>query len=211
MSVVHLDEHATARDPDPFAGPDNPMRRLTRAQATGEPWTGADAVRVRTLFDEMAPAWSEKHVDADKAAPVVDALDRGTVPLDGRWLEVGSGTGAGARIVSTRVDSLICTDLSEQMLLHAPDVAPRVRSDASSLPFATDSVDAVLLINMILFPAEIDRVVRPNGVVVWVNTLGDQTPIHLPPEDVVAALPGAWTATTARAGTGFWAVARRAS
>ena len=72
-----------------------------------------------------------------------------------------------------------------------------------------DSFDAVLLINMLLFPHEIDRVLRPGGTLLWVNTLGDQTPIHLPAADVLAALPGEWHGTTARAGTGFWLVARR--
>jgi hypothetical protein len=45
---------------------------------------------------------------------------------------------------------------------------------------------------------------------VWVNTLGDQTPIHLPPGDVERALPGDWNGVTARAGTGQWTVLRRA-
>ena len=65
------------------------------------------------------------------------------------------------------------------------------------------------MINMLLFPHEVDRVLRPDGVIVWVNTLGDQTPIHLPPDDVVAMLPGEWDGRTARAGTGFWLTARR--
>jgi hypothetical protein len=68
----------------------------------------------------------------------------------------------------------------------------------------------MLLVNMLLFPAEIDRVVQRRGVVVWVNSLGDQTPIHLPPGEVLDALPGTWRGLTARAGTGFWLVARRA-
>jgi hypothetical protein len=106
---------------------------------------------------------------------------------------------------------LVCTDISEQMLLHAPDIAPRVRADSSLLPFADNSFDAIVLINMLLFPAEIDRLLRDDGVVVWVNTLGDQTPIHLPAADVVDALPGTWSGITARAGTGFWVTARRAS
>ncbi len=127
----------------------------------------------------------------------------------GAWLEVGSGTGAGARVLTPRVTSLVCTDLSEQMLLHAPDLAPRVRSDASVLPFADDCFDAILLVNMLLFPREIDRLLRDAGVVVWVNTLGDQTPIHLPPADVLDALPGEWAGITARAGSGFWLTVRR--
>lgn len=207
--LTELAAHPEASDPDPFAGPDHPMRRLTRAQAFGEPWTDDDAARVQQIFDARASDWSEDHVDPVKAAPVDDALDRGEVPLDGTWLEVGSGTGAGARVLTPRVDRLVCTDLSEQMLLHAPDLAPRVRADASALPFGQDQFDAILLINMLLFPSEIDRLLRAHGVVVWVNTLGDQTPIHLPPADVLDALPGTWTGLTARAGTGFWLTARR--
>ncbi len=209
--LTELTDHPAASSPEPFAGPDHPMRRLTRAQAFGEPWTDDDAARVQQIFDGMASAWSEDHVDPTKAAPVEDALDRGQVPLDGNWLEVGSGTGAGARVLSPRVGRLVCTDLAEQMLLHAPDIAPRVRADASALPFGDDRFDAILLINMLLFPSEVDRLLRRDGVVVWVNTLGDQTPIHLPPADVLDALPGQWSGITARAGTGLWLTARRAA
>ncbi|MEM9747325.1 MAG: class I SAM-dependent methyltransferase, partial [Actinomycetota bacterium] len=127
----------------------------------------------------------------------------------GEWLELGSGTGAGARVLEGRVGSLVCTDLSFEMLRHAPDLAPRVRADATSLPFADDRFDAALLINMLLFPTELLRVLRPSGTVVWVNTLGDQTPIHLSIDDVADALTAvdglARTGLTARAGTGFWA------
>jgi len=208
--IERLPDHSSTHDPESFAGPDHPMRVLTRRAALDGEWAGEDADRVADVFDAMAEDWSAKHVDDTKAAPVLDALDRGGVPLDGAWLELGSGTGAGTRILHDRVASLVASDLSTEMLRNAPGhLAPRVRSDASRLPFAADRFDAVLMINMLLFPDEVDRVLRPDGVVVWVNTLGDQTPIHLPADDVVAALPGPWDAVTARAGTGFWAVARR--
>ena len=208
--LTQLPDHPEATDPEPFAGPDHPMRTLTRAKAFGEAWEPSDSSRVQEIFDAMAESWSETHVDPVKAAPVDDALVRGEAPLDGRWLEIGSGTGAGARILTGRVGSLVCTDLAAEMLRHAPDLAPKARADASRLPFPDRSFDAILLINMLLFPTEIDRVLEANGTVVWVNTLGDQTPIHLPPFDVLEALPGAWTGVTARAGTGFWLTATRA-
>ena len=63
---------------------------------------------------------------------------------------------------------------------------------------------------MLLFPDEVDRVLAPDGPLIWVNTLAEETPIHLMPEEVVAALPGAWRAVAGRAGTGLWCVARRA-
>jgi SAM-dependent methyltransferase len=203
-------DHPSTVDPEPFAGPDHPIRRRTRAVADGQPWTIDNARRMAELFDSMAADWSTEHVDETKAAPVLDALERGDVPIDGDWLEIGSGTGAGTRLLAHVVGSLVATDLSAEMLRHAPrELAPRVRSDASSLPFPNGSFDAVLMINMLLFPHEVDRVLRPGGVIVWINTLGDQTPIHLPPDDVLAALPGDWDGRTARAGTGFWLTARR--
>lgn len=130
-----------------------------------------------------------------------------------RWTAPGSKWARGRALALAfwhpRVTRLVCTDLSEQMLLHAPDLAPRVRADASALPFADYHFNAILVINMLLFPSEIDRLLRSDGVLVWVNTLGDQTPIHLPPADVLGALPGQWSGITARAGTGFWLTARR--
>jgi len=199
-----------ATDPEPFAGPDHPMRTLTRSIALGEPWTTADAQRVTEVFDGLAAAWSETHVDPIKAAVVNDALERGRPPLDGRWIELGSGTGAGTRILAGRVREQVSVDLSPAMLAHAPDgLAPKVRADSSRLPFADNTADAILMINMLLFPREVDRVLRPDGAVVWVNTLGDQTPIHLPPADIARALPGDWGGVSSYAGTGLWAVLRR--
>ena len=205
-----LPPHASTVEPERFAGPDHPMRKLTRAAALGETWTVDDARRVASIFDGLAPEWTEGRVSPDKAVIVDDAIDRGDTPLDGRWLELGSGTGAGTRILHRRGVEQISVDLSPGMLAHAPDgLAPKVLADSSRLPFADNSFDAVLMINMILFPDEVDRVLRADGSVVWVNTRGDQTPIHLPPDDVARALPGTWSGVASRAGAGLWAVLRR--
>jgi hypothetical protein len=208
--ITELPPHPGAREPESFAGPDHPIRRLTRAIALGDRWTPDDAARMTTIFDGLAPEWSADHVDPVKAAPVLDAIERGEPALDGRWIELGSGTGAGCRVVHGRVREHVSVDLSEQMLAHAPDrMSVKVRADSAALPFAAGVADVVLMINMLLFPAEVDRVLDRDGSVVWVNTLGDQTPIHLTPEEVATALPGRWTGVTARAGTGFWAVLGR--
>jgi hypothetical protein len=53
------------------------------------------------------------------------------------------------------------------------------------------------------------RVLAPDGCLVWVNTSGEQTPIYLPADDVVAALGDGWTGVASEAGTGTWCVARR--
>ncbi len=205
-----LPDAADVAAPDPFAGPDHPMRKVTRQVAFEGGWSSGRATKVAELFDSMAADWSADHVDVVKAAPVRDALARGGVDLAGSWAELGSGTGAGTRVLHGQVERLVAVDLSAEMLAHAPDLAPRVRADASILPFGADSFDTVLLINMLLFPEEIDRILRPEGQLIWVNSLGDQTPIHLPPADVVDALPGSWSGVTAKAGTGLWAALSRA-
>ena len=68
----------------------------------------------------------------------------------------------------------------------------------------------LVLVNAFVFPAEVDRVLSPGGALVWVNSSGEQTPIYLSVEDLVAGLPGEWTGTSSRAGDGHWCVLRRA-
>ena len=84
-----------------------------------------------------------------------------------------------------------------------------MRADASRLPLRDSSTDALILMNMLLFPAEVERILAPAGTLVWVNSRGEQTPIHLSAEEVARALPGEWSGTAAHAGTGLWCVLRR--
>jgi hypothetical protein len=65
-----------------------------------------------------------------------------------------------------------------------------------------------------LFAGEVVRVLAADGVVVWSNALGVDAPHHVPIETVRSALErvsgGArWSAVTAHAGWGLWAVLRR--
>ncbi len=211
MAIITLDDAAGCSSPDPFAGPDHPIRQITREIAFEGRWDRSVRRRIIETFDRLAPQWSEDHVHPTKAAPVHDAIARGGVPTAGaRWLEFGSGTGAGGMVLADRVDEFVAIDLSAEMIRNDPAAGiRRIRGDASAAPFRAESFDSLLCINMFLFPAEVDRLLRPDGHLVWVNTLGDQTPIHLSVADVVRALPGEWAATTARAGTGFWATVRR--
>lgn len=212
MAIITLADSDGYRPPEPFAGPDHPIRLITREIALEGKWNADVRQRVAETFDHLAPAWTEDHVNPAKAAPIIDAMDRGEVPLRrSRWLELGSGTGAGGKVLGSIVDQYVAFDLSAEMIRNDDGHnTQQVRGDASALPFVPDSFDAVMCVNMFLFPAQVDRVLRPEGCLLWVNTMGDQTPIHLSIADVLAALPGEWTATTSRAGSGFWGVVRRA-
>lgn len=186
------------------------MRVMTHRAAGLEdpPWDATARAEVAALFDRLALEWHTR-VTPQRAAVVADALERGKV-TGGTVVEVGSGIGSYSPALAARFDRVVAVDLSLEMLrLAAGTSSQRVLADSCELPLADDTVDAVVLINMLLFPDEIDRVLASGGCVVWVNSSGESTPIHLPPEDVVDALPGEWNAVTARAGAGLWAVARR--
>ena len=86
-------------------------------------------------------------------------------------------------------ESVVSIDLSREMLSLASTRSRQIQADASLLPVRPGSVATVALINMFLFPDEVARVLRPDGVVLWVSTSGDATPIYLPPADVLKALP----------------------
>jgi SAM-dependent methyltransferase len=163
---------------------------------------------VAALFDGLAPEWHLRSTP-ERLAAVDDALARGEVS-GGLALEIGSGTGTVTPRLVGHFADVVSFDLSGEMLRRAPAIAPRFRADASAVPVRDGGVDAVVLVNALLFPTEVDRVLAPGGTVVWVNTVGDRTPIHLPAEDVAAALPGDWDGVAASAGPGTWCVLRRA-
>ena len=206
-------EFLTPVDPDNLpregaAGPSHRMRRVTREVAFQGQWSKARAAKVGELFDSLAPEW---HLRAgpERDRVVSDALTRGRVQ-EKRCLEIGSGTGLGTSVLATHFNELIALDIAPEMLKRAPrPLAPRVLGDASCLPFANRSLPAVALINALLFPEEVERVLVHEGSLIWVNTNGPATPIHLSAEDLLSALAGSWTGIASQVGRGTWCVARR--
>ncbi len=193
-----------------LAGPDHPIRKVTREIAF-EPggWTPERASNVGALFDKLAPEWHTRE-SPDRKEPLLDALDRGASIEPGLCLEIGSGTGFSTPDLLARFGSVMALDLSIEMLRRAPpDVGDRVRADAAHLPVASGAAKAVVLVNAFLFPAELDRVLSADGVLIWVSSLGDRTPIYLSAPDVEKALPGAWSGRAADAGWGSWCVLSR--
>ncbi len=197
------------------AATDNPMRAVTRAAAF-EPdgWTPQRRAEVVSLFDSLAPEWNERDVPERKVT-IVDALERGlaAAPEARRSvaIELGGGTGLNRSTLASRFETLITIDISPEMLALVPDGTIPVLGDGSRLALPDGSVDALLLINMFLFPAEADRVVSPDGVVVWVSSRGPETPIYLAADEVDRALPGDWDGVAATAGYGTWSVHWRRS
>ena len=190
-------------------GSDHPMRTVTRQIGGGDGWSPERATFVAGVFDELSVGWHADHSSDVRMAPLEDALERGDLG-SGRLVEIGCGTGVGTERIAARRPVSAAMDLSPRMLALADrNLAPFVRADAAALPLAAGSVDVMVLVNMFLFAQEYARVLAPEGQFVWISTMGDETPIYLPPEEVMDLLPGRWTATGSYAGTGLWLVARR--
>jgi SAM-dependent methyltransferase len=203
-----------APDRPELAGPDHPMRKVVR-QVAFEPggWTPERAAKVAGLFDALAPEWHERK-SGERREPLLDALSRAEIETaePGVCLEIGSGTGSSSPDLAERFNVVIALDLSREMLRRAPSQPGlRVHADAATLPIADGTACSVVLVNALLFPREMARVLAPGGSLLWVNSLGDRTPIHLPAEDVEKALPGTWNGLAADAGWGTWCALRRAS
>jgi SAM-dependent methyltransferase len=201
-----------------LGNPDHPMRIMTRRAAGLHPdgWDDAARTEVASFFDGMAADWHTR-TSPERDAVVADALARGLPALDavasaavGTCVELGSGIGAYTPLLAERWRRVLAVDVALEMLRLAP-TAPghRVLADGARLPLADGAAAAVVLVNCFLFPDEVDRVLGPDGVVVWVNSSGAETPIHLPPSDVVAALPGSWSGVHSEAGLGLWCALRR--
>jgi SAM-dependent methyltransferase len=195
---------------------DHPMRIMTRRAAglLEPPWDDRARAEVAAFFDQLAPEWHTR-TGPQRDAVVADALERGLPggprPVAGVCVELGSGIGAYTPKLAERWATVLATEVSLEMLRLAPaDVGSRVLADGAALPLADGAAAAVVLVNCFLFPGEVARVLGPDGVVVWVNSSGSETPIHLPADDVAAALPGAWTGVRSTAGVGQWCVLHRA-
>jgi ubiquinone/menaquinone biosynthesis C-methylase UbiE len=149
-------------------------------------------------------------------APVESALDRLPTPPR-RVLDLGTGTGAVARLIAERFPEaeVVGADISTQMIEEARRLteSPRVRyevADAQSLPFADASFDLVTLGNMIPFFDELARVVAPHGHLLVAYSGGSETPIYVPTQRLREELGRRGFAEIAELsagrGTGFLAV-----
>ncbi|HEX6444910.1 MAG TPA: class I SAM-dependent methyltransferase [Streptosporangiales bacterium] len=174
-------------------------------------WSATAAADVVRTYAELAPVWDDER-GGYRPAPLADALDRGGPFPPGDCLEIGSGTGLLTPLLARHWERVMCLDLSWDMLRRSPS-AVRVLADASRLPVADGRAAAVVLADAPLFAEEVVRVLSPDGVVVWSNALGPDAPNYVPVAVVRSALERAsggsrWSAVTADAGWGRWAVLR---
>ncbi len=215
MSIERLpDVEVPGHVPSGLGDEHHPMRVMTRRVAGLElpAWDDAARIEVAGFFDVLAGEWHTRS-SPERLAVVTDALVRGLDPMLGHSdvaIELGSGTGFYSSMLAERFGAALAIDIAHEMSVRAPaGPAHRVLADGGRLPVADASVDAVVLINAFLFPSEIDRVLRPRGTLLWVNSSGPQTPIHLTTDEVIEAVPFAVAGVESCAGAGTWTALQR--
>jgi len=164
-------------------------------------------------FDRLAPEWDETRVSRERLAPMIAALEAAPTPR--RSLDVGTGSGAVARLMAERWPEADVTgvDVSPGMVEEARRLGRQHYDvgDAAALPYGDGAFDLVTLNNMIPFFDEIARVTAPGGHVAIAYSMGPRTPIWVPLERVRAELErrGFLHVADFKAGTGVALLARR--
>jgi ubiquinone/menaquinone biosynthesis C-methylase UbiE len=137
---------------------------------------------MRRNFDQLAPEWNATRVSRERLVAMIAALDAVGEPK--RALDVGTGTGAVARLVSERWPGVEVTgvDVSPGMIAEARRLGKERYDvgDSSALPYDDAAFDLVTLNNMIPFFDELARVTAPGGYVAIAYSMGSKTPIWVP-------------------------------
>ena len=175
-------------------------------------WTPELAKFTTQVFDAMAENWVDER-GSYRAAPLLDALDRGRPFMIGRCLEIGSGTGVLTPCLQRVWSDVVCVDLSMEMMSRQC-MSCRVQADASMLPFPNGLFDVIVIGDAPLFAEEMVRVLSLGGTLIWSNALGQGAPYYLRTVDMWDALVRAapesrWSAVESEALWGSWVVFHR--
>jgi SAM-dependent methyltransferase len=145
---------------------------------------------MRTLFDSFAGDWERIREDPTYRTGFVEAighLPHGFRPR--RALDVACGTGLASRMLLERWPGLRLDgiDISPRMVGAARELVPEasfVVGSVHHLPWADGEFDLVTLLDGLLDPAELLRVLHRKGRLLVVYSRGGTTPIARPLDEV---------------------------
>jgi trans-aconitate methyltransferase len=209
---------ATPAQPRGRAAAPQRIGRWVNSAVTHAPWTWRFLRRPMTrFFDRVAPSWDERFAsNPDRLVALGAALDR--IPTSpATALDVGTGTGAAALMVSGRWPEAQVTgiDVAPAMIDEA-----RKKTDDPRLRFVVADVatldpgagyDLLVLLNMHPFFRDVARLLRPGGHVVVVASRGAATPFFTSAATLARGFErrGLETVAAGTAGPGTYYRARR--
>ena len=172
---------------------------------------------MRRYFAELADGWDERvQPDGDEhLAPLVAAVDELDVAAQ-RILDVGTGTGGGARWLAKRFDQaeVLGVDVAPEMI----DVAQRSATDRISFAVADTGkaaaegpFDLVVHLNCPVLFDDVAKAVADGGTVIVAASNGPRTPFYTSHGALRRGFRRAGLETVAEghAGAGTWLAARR--
>jgi SAM-dependent methyltransferase len=176
----------------------------------------------RAWWDRMAPHWHDRIKPDDPAhlAPLAAACEHLPDPPK-RILELGTGTGSGARMLARRFPQaeIYAVDISDAMVREAEaktdkELDARIHfevADAGALPYDAGSVELIAQLNLPVYFDETARVLSPGGHVVVASSLGPTTPYYTPERLLRRSFErrDVRTVATGNAGDGNFFIARR--
>lgn len=143
--------------------------------------------RASTSFDQIADRYDETRGGLDRGRRFAAALDAHLF-AGARIVEVGVGTGAVAAPLTERGHRVVGVDLAPAMLALARSRAPGrlVQADATALPVADATADAVVAVWAVhvvgdtdALAREVHRVLRPGGRFLVISAHPDVEPVDV--------------------------------
>lgn len=196
--------------PGPELGATDHRSRLLQDRLLADPGDQPAALEMIGSYESMASTWSQWAAQfPDYASPVRAGLAYARERH--RAVELCCGTGQGTEVLVDAGYTVAALDSSRAMLagLPAPPRASRILADVRGLPLADGSCPLLVGLNAVLFPAEIRRVLRADGQLLWCFSFGAGTPLYLDPERALDHLGADWSCQYGRAGRGEWILAER--
>jgi len=172
---------------------------------------------MRRYFADLAEGWDERvqPAGADHLAPLVAAVDELDV-TPRRILDVGTGTGAGARWLAGRFDEaeVLGIDVAPEMI----EVAQRSQTDRirfavadTGKAAAEGQFDLIVHLNCPVLFDDVAKALADGGTVIVAASSGSRTPFYTSHGALRRGFRRAGVETVAegRGGAGTWLAARR--